>query len=115
MEEARLIHGDDLSWEPFAKHRGVSMATISGNEPSLPFKCYEVTVEPGGEVYPHTHEDGVTDVSYILDGEAAVLVNGERVRGQAGSCLIAPAGVEHGMKNVGQTPLRILAVLVGAS
>jgi quercetin dioxygenase-like cupin family protein len=60
-------------------------------------------------VAPHTHDDHV-DSFFVLDGEAEFFVEGETYLAGPGSYVAAPAGVEHGFRNVGAGELRMLNI-----
>lgn len=65
-------------------------------------------VAPGAEVARHTHPGD--EVSYILEGEGELLVDGEAPRRVgAGQAFVVPAGKVHGARNPGSVPLRLVA------
>lgn len=66
-------------------------------------------IEAGGEIRIHVHE-GQTETFYILNGEALCTMNGVETRLTGGSCVVAPPGIRHGLKNVGEEPLELLAL-----
>ncbi|MEZ4598311.1 MAG: cupin domain-containing protein [Syntrophotaleaceae bacterium] len=66
-------------------------------------------IEVGGEIRPHNHE-GQTETFYILSGDVVCTMNGEEAPLTAGCCVVAPPGVRHGLKNVGETPAELLAL-----
>jgi quercetin dioxygenase-like cupin family protein len=67
-----------------------------------------VKVEPGGEIIPHTHE--VMEVFYILDGEGELLMSDTKQICSQGTCIVAPAGEKHGLKNILDQPIMLLCV-----
>ncbi len=46
-------------------------------------------------VHKHEHRDECFDV---VDGEGTLLIDGRELRGEPGTILFVPAGVEHGMR-----------------
>jgi mannose-6-phosphate isomerase-like protein (cupin superfamily) len=66
--------------------------------------------EPGQEHTPHAHE-GMDKVYHVLAGCGRFLVGGREVGMEAGTMLIAPAGVSHGIRNTGAERLLVLAIL----
>ncbi len=66
----------------------------------------------GGVVAPrHTHPGD--EISYVLEGEAELLVDGEAPRiVKAGEAFVIPAGKVHGARNPGTVPLRFVGVYV---
>ena len=57
----------------------------------------------------HTHDDE-DDAFYILEGELTFTVDGEDVVAPQGTFVLIPPGVEHGFRNDGDAPARILNV-----
>lgn len=69
-----------------------------------------VKVEPAGEIIPHIHE--VMEVFYILEGEGELLVGDKKEICSKGTCIIAPAGLKHGLKNTINQPIMLFCVFV---
>ena len=65
-----------------------------------------------GVVAPrHTHPGD--EISYVLEGEAELLVDGEAPRiVKAGEAFVIPAGKVHGARNPGTVPLKFVGVYV---
>ena len=72
-----------------------------------------VTFAPGDETGWHRH--AVPTFGYILDGELTVDY-GDKVRRtyHAGDAILEAMGTAHNGRNTGTTPMRILAVFMGA-
>ncbi len=66
-------------------------------------------IAPGGEIRPHCH-DRQRETFYILSGKAICCMNGLETPLQAGDCVVAPAGVTHGLRNEGADPVELLAL-----
>ena len=71
------------------------------------------TFEPGQEHRLHTHE-GMDKVYHVLQGRGHFLLDGEEVPMEAGTMLIAPEDVPHGVRNSSEERLVLLAVLAPA-
>jgi len=69
--------------------------------------------EPGQEHRLHAHE-GMDKVYQVLEGEGAFLLEGREEPMAAGTLLVAPSGVPHGIRNTGPGRLLVLAVLAPA-
>ena len=68
-----------------------------------------VEIPPGGSAGPHTHPG--EEISYILDGEAEILVNDKAPsKVKAGDSFVIPAGARHDARNTGSEPFRLVAV-----
>jgi quercetin dioxygenase-like cupin family protein len=64
------------------------------------FFCDVYCLEVGQEQKPHAHA-GADKVYAVLEGEVAVRVGEEERRLGTGEAVLAPAGVDHGVKNPG--------------
>jgi quercetin dioxygenase-like cupin family protein len=69
--------------------------------------------EPGQEHALHAHE-GMDKVYQVLTGEGMFLLAGREEPMTAGTLLVAPSGVPHGIRNTGDARLVVLAVLAPA-
>jgi quercetin dioxygenase-like cupin family protein len=69
------------------------------------------------EVAPHAtagrHSHPGEEISYVLEGETEVLIDGEPPRRvKAGEAFIIPAGKVHDAKNTGDVPVKLIGVYV---
>lgn len=68
-------------------------------------------IPPGGQVPWHTHP-GV-EIAYVETGEMELWMAGEPIRRLGpGDSFMAPRGVVHGGRNVGDTPARLVITYV---
>jgi oxalate decarboxylase/phosphoglucose isomerase-like protein (cupin superfamily) len=66
--------------------------------------------EPGQEHRLHAHA-GMDKVYHVLAGRGVFLLEGREAPMEAGTMLIAPEGVLHGIRNTGTERLLVLAIL----
>ncbi|HEX4964361.1 MAG TPA: cupin domain-containing protein [Thermoanaerobaculia bacterium] len=66
--------------------------------------------EPGQEHKLHAHA-GMDKVYHVLAGRGVFLLEGREEPMTAGTMLIAPEGVLHGIRNTGDERLLVLAIL----
>lgn len=66
--------------------------------------------EPGQEHALHAHE-GMDKVYQVLQGQGSFLLEDRELAMNPGAMLIAPSGVPHGIRNEGNEPLVVLAIL----
>jgi quercetin dioxygenase-like cupin family protein len=70
-----------------------------------------VEVAPGGKAGRHTHPG--EEISYILEGESLLLVDGQPPRRvKAGESFVIPAGVVHDAHNDTNKPVKLVGVYV---
>jgi len=66
--------------------------------------------EPGQEHRLHAH-DAMDKVYYVLAGRGVFLLEGREEPMEAGTMLVAPEGVLHGIRNTGSGRLLVMAIL----
>ncbi|CAN5513710.1 MAG: cupin domain-containing protein [Actinomycetota bacterium] len=84
---------------------------VSGEETGGSYAVVEHPMEPGAlAAPPHTHED-VDEVSFVVEGEIGVWMDGEEFRAGAGSYILKPRGVPHTFWNAGAERARVVEII----
>lgn len=68
------------------------------------------TFEPGQEHRLHTHA-GMDKVYHVLQGSGRFVLDDREIDMEAGTMLVAPEGVAHGIRNTSDERLVVLAIL----
>jgi mannose-6-phosphate isomerase-like protein (cupin superfamily) len=68
-----------------------------------------IEMAPGRALEAHVHADE-DDAFYVVDGEMTFIFGEEVVRASPGTFLLVPPGVEHGFRNDGTSPVRMLNI-----
>src|SRR3954462_9105425 len=68
-----------------------------------------IEIAPGRELEAHVHPDE-DDAFYILEGEMTFLLGERQVTASPGTFVLVPPGVEHGFRNDGTRPVRMLNI-----
>jgi mannose-6-phosphate isomerase-like protein (cupin superfamily) len=68
-----------------------------------------IEIAAGRELEAHVHEDE-DDAFYILEGEMTFIFGADEVTAVPGTFVLAPSGVEHGFRNDGDSPVRMLNI-----
>ena len=99
----QAIHGGDGEIKRTGFFGGVMKLPID-------FEVWELA--PGVSEGSHVHggENILEELYYFLEGEGVMWVDGENVPVTAGDALLAPAGTDHGFKNTGSGPLKLVLV-----
>jgi mannose-6-phosphate isomerase-like protein (cupin superfamily) len=94
---------------PGEGHRlgNVEFLARTADTPRSTFCIIEIVA--GRELEAHVH-DGEDDAFYILEGEMTFTLAGEEVAAPPGTFVLVPPGVEHGFRNDGETPVRMLNI-----
>lgn len=69
------------------------------------------SLEPGSSIGKHTHIDE-SEIYFILDGEGLVYDNGKDETVTSGDVVMTKSGETHSIKNVGQTVLNFIALII---
>lgn len=70
-----------------------------------------VELAPDARAGRHTHPGD--EISYVLEGEAEILVEGQPTRKvKAGDGFVVPAGARHDAHNIGSVPVKLVGVYV---
>jgi mannose-6-phosphate isomerase-like protein (cupin superfamily) len=95
------LHGGDGVIKRRAFFDGVSR---------LPVKFQVWGLDPGASEGSHTHEDDdlLEEVYYFLQGRGTMWADGEEVTVVAGDAVLMPPGVDHGFRNSGDAPLKLV-------
>lgn len=97
-----------------AQASGLTRTLVGRADVSVPGReavVARVEVAPGARAGRHTHPGD--EISYVLEGEAELLVDGQPPRTvKAGESFVIPAGVVHDAHNAGSAPARLVGVYV---
>lgn len=98
----------------FAQASGLTRTMVGKGDLSVPGReavVARVEVAPGAKAGRHTHPG--EEISYIMEGEATLLVDGQPPRKvKAGESFIIPAGVVHDAHNESSAPIKLVGVYV---
>jgi mannose-6-phosphate isomerase-like protein (cupin superfamily) len=68
-----------------------------------------IEIAPGRELEPHT-QNGEDDAFYIVEGEMTFMLGEDQVPAPPGTFVLVPPGIEHGFRNEGAIPVRMLNI-----
>lgn len=90
---------------------GVEMAVMVGRNDGAPnFAVRQFKVQPGGHTPHHSHD--FEHEVYVVDGEGAILLNGQQQPIRGGDVIYVPANEVHQFRATGKTdPLRFLCMV----
>ena len=73
--------------------------------------CAQLELEPGASIGFHTHENE-EEIFIVLAGKALINDNGVEKTVSVGDSILTGNGAGHSVKNIGDEPLRMVAVIV---
>ena len=73
------------------------------------FNFAMIEIEAGRELEAHTHR-GEDDAFYIVEGEMTFVFGEKAVPAPPGTFVLVPPDVEHGFRNEGTQPVRMLNI-----
>jgi mannose-6-phosphate isomerase-like protein (cupin superfamily) len=90
-------------------HRVGNVEFLARTADTPRFNFAIIEIEAGRELEAHTHpaED---DAFYIVEGEMTFVFGEKAVPAPAGTFVLVPPGVEHGFRNEGTQPVRMLNI-----
>ena len=68
-----------------------------------------IEIAAGRELEAHTHKEE-DDSFYIVEGEMTFFFGDEEAAARPGTFVLVPPGVEHGFRNDGDVPVRMLNI-----
>ena len=79
---------------------------------SLPVKFHVWEMAPGVSEGAHTHEgdNSLEELYYFLEGKGEMWFGDETLAVNAGDAILVPDGIDHGMRNNSDAPLRLIVV-----
>jgi mannose-6-phosphate isomerase-like protein (cupin superfamily) len=94
---------------PGEGHRAGNVEFLARTVDTPRFNFAIIEIEPGRELEAHTH-DTEDDAFYIVEGEMTFVFGGEEAVAPPGTFVLVPPGVEHGFRNNGAGPVRMLNI-----
>jgi mannose-6-phosphate isomerase-like protein (cupin superfamily) len=92
---------------PGAGHRVGNVEFLARTADTPRFTFGIIDIAPGRVLEAHVHADE-DDAFYILEGEMTFTFGGEEAVATPGTFVLVPPGVEHGFRNDGAEPVRML-------
>jgi mannose-6-phosphate isomerase-like protein (cupin superfamily) len=74
------------------------------------FFCDIYCLEPGQAQKPHRHDEA-DKVYAVLEGQVVARVGEDSATLSAGDCVLAPAGLDHGVENLGPARAALLVFM----
>jgi quercetin dioxygenase-like cupin family protein len=104
-----LCSGAALAQNPGLRRTVVTKADVAA--PGREAVVARVDVDPGAYAGRHSHPGD--EISYVLEGEGELLVDGQDPRRvKAGEAFVIPAGTIHDAHNVGSATMKLVGVYV---
>lgn len=101
----------------FAKHptqEGVFMKHFFSSADNDRLNNLEVNIVPGYCINPHVHEES-SEFFYVVSGQGEFLDDTEWKPIKKGDAFVAPKGMNHGIKNVGNETLVLFSTFSPAT
>ena len=94
---------------PGEGHRVGNVEFLARTVDSPRFNFGIIEIAPGRALQAHVHDDE-DDAFYIVEGEMTFVLGQEEVLAPPGTFVLVPPGVEHGFRNDGAGPVRMLNI-----
>jgi len=109
MPEAHIFNSDSIPWTEDGRFPGISFKILESRatHPTTSVVLYQVGV--GVVINTHVHPVE-TETAYVLAGRG-LLVHGEQETVlETGMGVTVPPGLPHSLRNIGDEPLRLIAM-----
>ena len=94
---------------PGEGHRVGNVEFLARTADTPRFNFGIIEIQPGRELEAHIHAEE-DDAFYIVEGEMTFLLGDRAERAGPGTFVLMPPGVEHGFRNDGPVPVRMLNI-----
>ena len=94
---------------PGEGHRVGNVEFLARSVDSPRFNFGIIEIAPGRELEAHIHTDE-DDAFYIVEGEMTFTFDDQQVTAPPGTFVLVPPGIEHGFRNAGARPVRMLNI-----
>lgn len=74
----------------------------------IKFEIWELAAGVSEGVHTHEGKFALEEIYYFLQGEGVVWADGEEEPVKAGDAILAPEGSDHGFRNTGRGPLKLV-------
>lgn len=112
--------GNDVTKEMFEHRFGgdgsIIVETLNADNNELNGKgrvFAHTTIQPGSSIGYHEHH-GESEIYYILSGVGEFNDNGNKIPVSAGDVTYTFSGMGHAIRNTGDTPLEVMALILFA-
>jgi len=106
---SHVTHIDEESWLEDPRFPDVALQLLVSKSLSPAASMIRVRVNAGGEIVTHIHETE-TEIVFIVNGEAALVMEGTDYRLTAGACAVIAPQTAHSLHNRGSEAVEILAI-----
>jgi quercetin dioxygenase-like cupin family protein len=101
---AGLLDGE---WQEHARFPGITMKSLLTSADNPLASVNAVHVPPGGVIGRHRHAKQLETV-LMIEGEAILTLDQTDVQLNVGQIVAIPIGLEHALRNEGNTPVKLL-------
>ncbi len=105
----KFYNSNDIKFEDHPKFTGVKIAKLVGKKDGSPIGVSILNIEPSIEIPIHTHEESIDSI-YCLEGQGLIYNGTSWVDLNQGDYCFVPQKEEHGVKNIGQSALKLFIV-----
>ncbi|MGE0812176.1 MAG: helix-turn-helix domain-containing protein [Vicinamibacterales bacterium] len=108
----RRVTPDEIAWLWRGRAKASRAGLVAGIESPVPVEVWSWTIGPRDGYDAVPHPAGTREFVYVLDGRAAVTVDGVRVEAGPGECVMFRADRPHRYAAASPAPVRLLMVVV---
>ena len=93
-----------------SNENGIKLTSLSGPERGdKMITVKEIFIDPGADIPVHLHPD-VEETHFLVDGVLTAILGDNEFDMKSRDCMLAPAGMPHGMKNNSNKTARLIVM-----
>lgn len=108
----RRVTADDVTWLWRGRTKASAAGLVAGIESPMPVELWTWTIGPRDGYDAVAHPAGTREFVHVLEGEAAVTVDGVQVLVGAGECVVFRADRPHRYASAGGKAVRFVMVVI---
>ena len=108
----RRVSADEITWLWRGRTKASAAGLVAGIESPMPVELWTWTIGPRDGYDAVAHPAGTREFVHVLDGEAAVTVDGVQVLVGAGECVVFRADRPHRYASAGGKAVRFVMVVI---
>ena len=105
----RSIDSNTLPWNPHRDFENVRIKTLETRASHPGISLHIMRIDIGAEMTSHTHGKEI-ETLYITSGRGILTMGHAQAACSEGFCASIPPGTVHALRNIGDTPLDLVAV-----
>ncbi|WP_457571274.1 cupin domain-containing protein [Desulfovulcanus sp.] len=106
---AKFLKREEITFEDHPKFKNVKIAKLVSSQDTDTVSVCILDISPDTEIPIHTHDPNIDSI-YVLEGEGEIFIGDSWQKIGVGDYIFVPAQEKHGVKNTGETILKLFVI-----